>query len=304
MRGLSVFLALSAALLGCVSQGRPVYEAGDPLSGHRPPENVFGSGASTGTRVAIFAAVLPRDFTVSDALFQSPVAAVLHRDTAFGETAIVVERYGGKTGAPVGREEFAAHLADGRPAAASSHGPLTAYHGMEFKVTERRISPDDPWREALGTQDQPPKLSPMEGRRFLVGGEAYRLYRCLRKDAWGVLGDYRRAQAEGKLESFRNSHPPEERRLVSACFGSWVAHAVGEGRPLPPIPKPSSGTLRAMAREEWERGAVTRRELECVVTIDSAGGGFWTLRLRAPAAAFADEHSAFLEFISSFKPVD
>ncbi len=302
MRFLTAFLALGAAVAGCAAPGRPVYDSADPLSGHRAPETVYGAGTSTGTRAALFMAVLPLDFAVSEATVQSPVAAVLHRDTAFGETAIIVERYGESDGAPVNREDFIAHLADGRPAAASLHGPLTAYHGLEFRVTDRRIGPDDPWREALGVEVSPPKLSPIEGRRFLVGGEAYRLYRCLQKDAWGVLGDYRRAQAAGKPDSFRSSHPPEERRLVSACFGSWVAHAVAEGRPLPPLPRPSHGALRGLAREEWERGAVTRRELECVVLLDAGGSGFWALRLRAPSEAFAAEHAAFLDFVATFHP--
>ncbi|MBI3298492.1 MAG: hypothetical protein HYZ75_10035 [Elusimicrobia bacterium] len=291
-----------AALAACATP-QPVYQADDPLSGARPARLFYETGTSSGT--AAFTAVLPLDYTPSDGILLAPVVAVLRRDTAFGEAAIVVERYGEQWGSALGREEFAAHLVEGRAPAPTQHQAggraVTAYHDLRFTLSERRIDADDPWAGVLGRRIEPPKLSPMEGRRFPVGGEAYRLHRCRRMGAWDVLADYRRAQAAGLLEAFRQTHPPEERRLVSTCFGSAVAHAVSEGRPVPPIPKPSSGRLRAMARQEWERGVVTRQERECVVLLD-VPGGFWALRLRAPEAGFPAEHAGFLAFAAGFKP--
>lgn len=295
-------LCLLAALAACAAP-QPGYRADDPLSGARPAQTFYGTAASSGT--ALFAAVMPLDYTASEGTLLAPVEAVLRRDTAFGESAIVVERYGQAWGTNLSREAFTAHLVEGRPPKASEHPvagrSFTVYHDLRFTVSDRRIDNDDPWAGILGQHWLPPKLSAVEGRRFPVGGEAYRLHRCLKLRAWDVLGDYRRAQAGGTLEAFRQSHPAEERRLVSTCFGNAVAHAVAEGRTVPRIPKPSRGRLRSMARVEWERGVVTRTERECVALLD-APGGFWVLRLRAPEMAFAAEHPAFLAFLASFKP--
>lgn len=283
-------LALAFLLSACAGP-QVAYSPEDPLSGARPPRTLAG-----------FSAVFPTGWEASDGVMSEPVAAVLRKETAFGQADIIVERYG--PGA-IGKEEFAAHLVSGTPPVQSRHTAggdvLAAYHDLRFTLSERSIGPDDPWKLALTQRWDPPKLSPIEGKRFLVGGEAYRLYRCGKLRAWGVLADYRRAQASGKLEEFRNTHPPEERRLVSNCFNSFVAHSVAEGRPLPPMSQPSLSTLRGMARDEWERGAVLRRERECVVIRDGPVG-FWVLRLRAPEAAFEETHGAFLAFLAAFRP--
>lgn len=65
--------------------------------------------------------------------------------------------------------------------------------------------------------------------------------------------------------------------------------------------RPSLSSLRGMARDEWERGTVLRRERECVVLRD-APDGFWVLRLSAPERAFDLEHPAFLAFVAGFRP--
>lgn len=287
------FIPALVLLLAACAGTEPAYAPEDPLSGAKPPRSVNG-----------FSAVFPNGWELSDGVMGRPVAAMLRRETAFGDAAIVVERYGPGWG-EVGKEEFVAHLVTGRPPVASRHAAggedLAAYHDLRFTLSERSIGPDDPWKGSLGQTWPPPKLSPVEGKRFLVGGEAYRLFRCGKLGAWGVLADYRRAQAAGKVEEFRTSHPPEERRLVSSCFNSFVAHAVAEGRPLPPMSQPSLSSLRGMARDEWERGAVMRRERECVVLRDGPGG-FWVLRLRAPEGAFELEHRAFLAFVAGFRP--
>lgn len=284
---------LAAAALAACAGPRAAYAPEDPLSGAKPPRTVNG-----------FSAVFPEGWELSDGVLTLPAAALLRRDTAFGEADIIVERYG-PGGAALSKEEFLAHLVAGRPPVASRHAAggevLAAYHGLRFTVSERAVGPDDPWKGSLGQRWEAPKLSPVEGKRFLVGGEAYRLYRCGRLGAWDVLADYRRAQHAGKVEEFRASHPPEERRLISNCFNSFVAHAVAEGKPLPALPRPSLSALRGIAREEWERGAVLRRERECVVLRDAAEG-FWVLRLRAPEAAFEDVHAAFLAFVAAFRP--
>lgn len=287
------FIPALVLLLAACAGPAPTYSPEDPLSGAKPPRTVNG-----------FSAVFPNGWELSDGVMGRPVAAMLRRETAFGGASIIVERYGPGWG-DVRKEEFVAHLITGRPPVPSRHAAggedLAAYHGLRFSLSERSIGPDDPWKGSLGQIWKPPKLSLVEGKRFLVGGEAYRLFRCGRLGVWRVMGDYRRAQAAGKVEEFRASHPPEERRLVSSCFNSFVAHAVAEGRPVPPMPRPSLSALRGMAREEWERGAVMRRERECVVLRDSPDG-FWVLRLRAPEDAFELEHRAFLVFVAAFRP--
>lgn len=293
MGGSSLSLAFLAVALSACGTPRAAYAPEDPLSGAKPPRSV---GA--------FSAVFPEGWELSEGVMTLPVVAMLRHDTAHGEAAVVVERYG-QGGAELGQEEFVAHLALGRAPALSRHGAgadaLPAYHDIRFALSERRIGPDDPWRDSLGQRLEPPKLSAVEGKRFLVGGDAYRLYRCSKLGAWGVLADYRRALAAGRLDEFRTKTPPEERRLVSACFNSFVAHAVADGRPVPPLPRPSLSSLRGLAREEWERGAVMRRERECVLLKD-APGGFWVLRLRAPEDAFDGLHPAFLAFARTFRP--
>ena len=284
-------LTLAAALLaaGCTSP-EPAYHPSDPLSGARPPAEFNG-----------FSAVLPEGYAASEGVMGAPVAAMFRRDTPFGEADIVLERYGERWGSPVGRTDFVKNLREGPAPRAVRHGAFTAYHALPFELGERNITPDDPWAATLGGRFPPPRLSPVEGRRFLAGGEAYRAWRCVKLGAWGVLADYRRAQAGGKVEQFRTSHPPEDRRLVSACFGSTVSRLVAEGKPVPPIPKPSLMSLRALARQEWERGVVVRRELQCVAVVDIPGG-FWAVRLRAPENGFAAEHEAFLAFLETFSP--
>lgn len=272
---------------------RAGYSSEDPLSGAKPPRTVAG-----------FSAVFPEGWELSEGVMSLPATAMLTRDTAFGQATIIVERYG-EGGAAVGKEEFLAHLVSGRPPVASRHAAggndLAAYHDLRFTLSERIVGADDPWKNALTQRWGPPKLSPVEGKRFLVGGEAYRLFRCGKLGAWGILADYRRAQKAGKVEEFRSTHPAEERRLISNCFNSFIAHAVAEGRPVPALSQPSLSSLRGMAREEWERGAVMRRERECVLLRD-APKGYWVLRLRAPEGAFDDEHPAFLTFAAAFRP--
>ncbi|MBI5596597.1 MAG: hypothetical protein HY928_10955 [Elusimicrobia bacterium] len=277
-------LALTLLALGCSSPA-PTYHASDPLSGSRPPTPLNG-----------FSAVLPEGYLPSEGVMGDPVAAMLRRDTPYGEAAIVAERYR----APISREDFVAHLKEGPAPKASRHEAFTVYHGLPFELGERNIPPDDPWASTLGGRFAPPRLSPLEGRRFLVGGEAYRVWRCEKLNAWGVLGDYRRAQRRGKVDEFRASHPPEDRRLVSACFGGVVSRLVAEGKPVPAIPRPSMMGLRALARQEWERGTVIRRERQCVAVVDSKDG-FWALRLRAPDIGFETEHEAFLGFLAAFQ---
>ncbi|TBR25822.1 hypothetical protein EPO15_01470 [bacterium] len=280
-------------LLASCAGPQPAYTPEDPLSGAKPPRTYNG-----------FLASLADGWETSDGVLSAPVSAMFRRETAYGAADIVVERYG-QGGAALDKEEFVAHLVTGAPPLQSKHAAggevLAAYHDLRFTLSERSIGPDDPWKGALTQKWAPPKLSPVEGKRFLVGGEAFRLFRCGKLGAWDVIADYRRAQAAGKVEEFRSTHPPEERRLVSNCFNSFVAHAVAEGRALPPLPRPSLSTLRGMAREEWERGAVMKRERECVVLKD-APGGFWVLRLRAPEQAFELEHATFLAFVGSFRP--
>lgn len=268
---------------------QPVYHPSDPLSGSKPPTEFDG-----------FSAVVPEGYARSEGVMGAPVAAMLRRETPFGEAAIVAERYGERWGSPVSRADFVTHIKEGPAPKAVRHGAYTAYHALPFELSERNVTPDDPWASTLGGRFAPPRLSVAEGRRFLVGGEAYRVWRCGKLGAWGILADYRRAQAGGKVEQFRSSHPPEERRLVSACFGGAVSRLVAEGKAVPHIPKPSMMSLRALARQEWERGVVVRKELQCVAVLD-APGGFWALRLRAPEDGFAAEHDAFLAFLETFQ---
>ncbi|MDE2292137.1 MAG: hypothetical protein KGL53_08650, partial [Elusimicrobia bacterium] len=229
-------------------------------------------------------------------------AAILRRDTPFGESDILVEHY---PAGSVSRADVAAHLTDGPAPTPVRHSwggrSFEAYHDLRFTVNARSVGPEDPWQDSLGSDVPPPRLSLLEGRRFLPGGDAYRLYRCGRKDAWGLLADYRSAQRKGKTDAFLNSHGPEDRRVISACFGLWAAQAMSQGLPVPRFPHPGLLTLRARAREEWEMGVDTRRERECVVFLDGKAGGFWVLRLRAPAEQFEAEHPGFVRFAGSFQ---
>ncbi|MFH1726162.1 MAG: hypothetical protein ABII00_16255 [Elusimicrobiota bacterium] len=300
-------IALLCLLAAACSGSRPAYSPEDPLSQKPRAEPFYEAARSTaaaepGGRL-LFRALVPEGYRRSEGRLTAPVVAVFSKDVYEGEAAIVVERYSEADGNAVSKESFLRNL-NPRPGEVSlgrhSIGgrSFEVYHGIEFTSFDRRIQPNDPYADALGAAIRPPRLSLFERRRFPPGGNAYRLYRCRKLGAWGLLGDYRRLRAKERLEEFQAEHGGRgDRRLLATCFGSTVAWAVAQGETVPRIPKPSRRRLRIMAREEWTHGASRRVERECVHLRDIPGG-FLVLRFRAARHSFRREHEAFETFLS------
>ncbi|MFA5139972.1 MAG: hypothetical protein WC728_12135 [Elusimicrobiota bacterium] len=291
-------LALSTSLLLACGTGRRAYGPDDPLAGAAKPE-LFGiSGAS-------FSAVVPRGYVRAEA-GGLPVAAMFIRTLPGGEADIVVERYT-ESADGISVKTFAENLGPKESARFLTRHKvgdrtLEAYHGMDFESYARQISSEDPYSDSLGTGISPPRLSLLENRRFPKGGDAYRLYRCRKLGAWGILADYRRGLKKGQAAgSFWEGLPVADRRIVAACFGQAAAAAMRGGGEPPETAKPSRYRLRIMARDEWTHGAARLVERECV-HIRPAQDGFWAVRLRAPRADFARAHEAFETFLGSFEP--
>lgn len=298
----AVFLASSCAF----GAGKPIYAPGDPLGAGKKPTTLYDAGISTSSvQKPLLRTVLADGYTTSRATFGIPVIAMFVKKVYRGEAAMLVERYTEADGNAVDRDTFLRNLSPTKkPAPVRRHTigskSFTVRHGIDFTVTTRRIPPGDPYVDYLGSHYKPPRLGFLERRRFLRGGEAYRLYRCRRLYAWGILRDYRRARAKEKLHQFfRISLTRADRRIITACFGRTVIVAVSRGDPVHKIAKPSMYRLRIMAREERATGAVRRTERECIHLMDIPGG-FLILRYRAPRDQFSREHSAFETLLESF----
>jgi hypothetical protein len=288
-RWLAVFL-----LLGACAQPGPKYKADDPLS-NTPTAKDRGK----------FRAVILEEYRATTGRLELPIVAMFSRDTGDGDAALIVERYENSAG--ITPAAFTANLKNGKKAATPKSITLdgTAYEiftDLEFVRYVGRVPRGDPYRNALGAKHAPPRLSLIERRRFLPGGRAYKLYRCKKAGAWGILADYHRAYAKGDLKGFRSRGlSPAERRLLSVCFGGPVLLAVDGGSKAPVVAKPSMYRLRVMARDEWMHGANRYVERESLhLRIEE--GGFWVLRYRAPLSAFAHGEPAFHALVSSFRP--
>ncbi|MFH2202376.1 MAG: hypothetical protein ABIJ96_04635 [Elusimicrobiota bacterium] len=294
-------LALLGSCCAAARAGGPVYAAGDPLGVRRAPITVYDARRST---APLLRAVLAEGYRQSSGEMGAPVLAVFSKTLRVGEAAILVERYSAADGSAADKELFLRNLAPAGETPRETRHKVGALefpvrHGLEFVRFTRRIGSGDPYSDYLGAHFPPPRLSLFERRRFLVGGEAYRLYRCRRLDAWGMLGDYRRMRRKKRLgEHQRVSLRSTERKIIAACFGREVIMAVGRGDEVPRIPKPSMYRLRIMAREERAHGAVRSVEHECV-HLRAIEDGFLVLRFRAPAASFKREHAAFETFLGS-----
>ena len=234
----------------------------------------------------------------------APIVAFYAKRLYDGEAALIVERYLKEQGADIGA--FVRNLNfNERPRLKRRRiGGKTfeIYEGLSLESVTRVIPASDPYADALGN-GPPPRLSLFESHRFLAGGEAYRLYRCRKVGAWGVLGRYRRMKEKGEdLFSFMSKDfDALTRNRVAACFGSGVLLAMSKWEEVPDFPKPSLYRLRIIARQEWATGAASRAESECI-HIRPVPDGFYAVRFRAPEADFARERAAFDEFILGFEP--
>jgi len=286
--------AISAVIVAGCAGGRASYFPGDPLLAGAKAKD-FG----------VFQAVLPSGYKRSEARLTGSMTAMFHQPLfGGGEAAISVESY---TDGSVDRAAFVQNLIRDVDAPKPSKHEVggkefPVYHDLEFVSYGRRIGPDDLFSGSLGTWIKPPRLSWFEGRRFPPGGDAYRLYRCKKRGAWGVLGDYRRAlKKKGEVDKFRmKMRNTRDGKLLSPCFGKTVLMAISDSEPVPKIPKPSMYRLRIMARDEWHHGASRNVDRECV-HIRDIPGGFMVLRFRAPRAHFKSEHERFLTFLGSFQ---
>lgn len=302
----------SLLLLACACASGPApseYSPEDPLSGAPKAETFYRVSASTGTaQEALFRAVVPKGYRRATGRLMRPVEAIFTRGLFSGEASIVVERYGDGDG--VSRESFLRNLvpaggdkkaSDWRTEHAVGSKKIGVHHGMEFESFTRRIPPFDPFSDFLGGAFRPPRLSLFERRRFPVGGEAYRLHRCRKHGAWGLLKGYRRARRRGRAkEYFWKKLQRGQRLIIATCFGRGALLAMERGDEAPYAPKPTRYRLRIMARDEWAHGASRLVERECILLRD-VENGFLVLRFRAPRAEFRREHAVFETFIASFE---
>lgn len=303
MRSFALGLALLAA--GCARGTAPAYAPEDPLAGAPKIETFYRVLRAT-EPAAVFRAALPEGYARMEGRLNAPVAAIFTKPVHGGEASLIVERYGGEWGEELDRESFLRNLTPaGQAPPAGRHAlagrEFLVYHGLDFERYTHAVQAGDPYADYLGRRYPPPRLSLFENRRFAPGGQAYRLYRCRKLGAWGMLADYNRALRSGRLGEFRRELQPADRRVLAACFGNHTLLLMETGKPAKAPPKPSLYKLRAIAREEWTMGASRSVERECVSLIDLPAG-FLALRLRAPRHAFADEHAAFELFLGSFVP--
>jgi hypothetical protein len=303
MRRIFTLLFLFAA--ACASSpDEPAYAPGDPLGEKQKPTTIYREIVDPlPKKIPLIRAIVPEGYRTSEGSLHSPVIALFSKEVYGGEASIVVERYTEADGNATDQELFWRNLA-GKGNAPSAHKigekNFSVRHDLRFERSVRRISPGDPYADYLGTGHAPPRLSLVEKRRFLVGGDAYRLYRCRKLSAWGILADYRRARDKKRLsEFFQNSLKASDRKILSACFGKTVLMSIGRGEAIPDIPKPGMYRLKIMAREERDGLTVRMIERECVYVTDVAGG-FAVVRLRAPESQFKAEHKAFETFLASF----
>lgn len=287
-----------ALALGCaLNQRAPQYSQDDPLA-NRPPVIEFNG----------FRAALPHGYRKVEGRLAAPVLAMMTKRVYGGEAAIIVERYPDSGPEAVDKAAFLRNLGaeDGTPPPKEiiiDGKPFSVYPNLEYVRYVGRISAGDPYGDSLGTTLRPPRLSLIERRRFLPGGEAFRLYRCRRLRAWGILGDYRRLRRKNRLGKFhRSGFGRMERRLVATCFGRTVLFSIQTGRPVHKIPRPSMYRLRILARDEWRHGAARRVERECLHLADWKGG-FLALRFRAPRDSYRAEFASFTAFLGTFAPL-
>ena len=224
-----------------------------------------------------------------------PVVAMFSKTLWDGEATFTVERHEKKDGGPA-LEAFVRQL--GAPAGPTrrkvGRQVFTLYEEIPLETVLRRLGEQDPYAAVLGS-DEPPRLSFLERRRFAVGGEAYRLYRCREKDAWDKLHDYGRAQELGR--GAEHAHRLAAEGLMPVCFGNATWGRMQRGEPVEDIPKPSGYRLRIMARDEWATGAVRRPELESVYVHD-APDAIWAVRYRVPERAQKKYRGEFLGFLA------
>ncbi|MEE8425333.1 MAG: hypothetical protein V3S11_05870 [Elusimicrobiota bacterium] len=292
MRGtlpLSICLAL-----GCASTPHaPEYSKDDPLA-NRPPVIEFDG----------FRAALPHGYRKADGRLTAPILAMMTKPVSGGEAAIIVEHYPDSAGQAAFLRNLGAEGGTPPPKEIAVDGkPFTVYPNLEYIRYVGLISAGDPYADSLGSTFRPPRLSVIERRRFLTGGEAFRLYRCRRLRAWGILGDYRRLRRKNRLGEFHGlGFGPPRRKIVATCFGRSVLFAIQTGKNIPKIPKPSMYRLRILARDEWRHGASRRVERECIHLRDWKGG-FLVLRFRAPRDAYRSEFASFEAFLETFAPL-
>lgn len=294
-RGRRLLLLALAGAAACAAPRRPLYAPEDPLSGAPRPE-VFRAGRGEASR-PVFRAIRPEGYRPVAGRLGAPMAAMLRKEVYGGEAVLLVERYSRSENTWTDRARLLREL---DPAGAHAGKGREALHGLLLTRFTPRLSSEDPYANDLG-RAEPPRLG-LGDARFPKGGQAFRLYRCRRLGAWRPLDRYRRARRRGRLEEFLQGLPAARRKIVTACFGHAVIHAMEAGAPVPDIPRPSHGALKEMAREERERGAVRTVERECVHTTDLPDG-FLVARFRTPEASFELEHPAFELFLSAFEPI-
>jgi hypothetical protein len=289
-------LALPAifALSACAAPA-PRYAAFDPLSGNPAP-----SAQKRGEEV-LYTGVVPKGYARTEGRLSAPVVEFIRREVYDGEASITIERYREEDGAPA-VDAYAKSLHPTSPAPASREidgKAYAVYHDLRFESYARRIPLGDPYADALGTKIRQPKLDPTGKRRFPKGGDAYRLHRCKKVGAWGILADQTRARV-GLEKGDPEPKPmkPRERGILATCFGRVVVERLRRGEPYGNIPKPSLSRLRLMAKDEWEKGAARRVERECV-HLRKTRDGFAVVRFRTPDHAFEDQHAAWELFLSA-----
>lgn len=283
------------AFAAACSTPAPRYAAHDPLSG-APSPTVQKRGDTV-----LYTGVIPEGYARSGGRFSAPLVEFLQRPVYDGEASIALELYREDGGAAT-LASFKRGLHPDKPEPsmrAFGDRTLEVFHDLRFESYARRIPTADPYADVLGTQIAPPRLDPLGKRRFPKGGDAYRLHRCKKVGAWGMLADQTRARV-GRQKGDPEPEPikPRERGILATCFGRSILEHLEKGEPYGAIPKPGLSRLRLMASDEWEHGAARRIERECV-HIRPTKSGYAVVRFRAPDAAFEEQHAAFELFLAT-----
>ena len=288
------FVLLAAFTTACAAPA-PQYAAFDPLSGNASPTPIARNGKTQ------FTGVIPNGYEATKGRLSAPMIEFLRREVYWGEASISIERYSEKDGAPA-LDSFTRSLHPSKPSPTHREiggKTVSVFHDLRFESYARRISNQDAYADSLGSKIRPPKLDPTGKRRFPKGGDAYRLHRCKKVGAWAILADAKRAylgRKPGDPEPKRMMR--QDRKIFSACFGTTIMKRLWAGEPVGAIPKPSSGSLKMMAKDEWEHGAARRIDRECV-HLRKLRDGFAAIRFRAPDHAFDGQHAAWELFLSS-----
>lgn len=229
-----------------------------------------------------------------------PVVALFSKELWDGEATLAVERHDKQDGEP-GLEAFVRQLgAPSSPRRRKADGRVFALHeGIPVESVVRRLPEQDPYAQALGSDIPPPRLSVFEKRRFAPGGDAYKLYRCREKGAWGLLRDYRRARELGRGAEYALQRLSGG-ALVPICFGKALWGRMQRGEAVEDVPEPWMARLRVMARDEWATGAVRRAELETVYVKDTPEA-IWAVRYRAPERSYETHQDEFLGFLAGLR---